>query len=118
MLASVPETRPRRPFAVALVVLALAPAALVLAVFATATGASLPVLPWTLLLLVAGGQLGPLSLLALCVLGACAAGALRLALRPPAQDAAPAPAQSVRGPLGYAGPGSLGGTDSAMRVRR
>ncbi|MDX6639671.1 MAG: hypothetical protein QOF12_682 [Solirubrobacteraceae bacterium] len=118
MLATVPETRPRRPIAVALVVLALAPAALVLAVFAAATGASLPVLPWTLLLLVAGGQLGPLSLLALCVLGACAVGALRLALRPPAQDAAPASAQSVRGPLGYAGPGSLGGTDSAMRVRR
>jgi hypothetical protein len=118
MLVTVPEARVRRRFALVLVLGALAPVVLVVGVFASAIGASAAQLPWSLLLLVAGGQVGLLALLVLCTLGSCTVGALRLALMPGAEDRAPAPTQSVRGPMGYAGPGSLGGTDSAMRLRR
>jgi hypothetical protein len=90
------------------------PAALVLAVYASAVGASLVQLPWSLMLLVAGGQVGWLALLALCLLGACAVAAFRLALLPGTLEAPPPAAQSIRGPMGYAGPGSLGGTESGF----
>lgn len=114
MLAAVPEVRLRRGSALALVLTALLPAALVLAVFANAIGASPAELPWALMLLVAGGQVGVLSLLAMAATGACAVGAFRLALLPAAGEAPPALGESVRGPMGYAGPGSLGGTDSGF----
>ncbi|MCW2992394.1 MAG: hypothetical protein JWM73_2988, partial [Solirubrobacterales bacterium] len=80
MLAAVPEVRLRPVPALALVLVALLPAALVLAVYANAIGASPAQLPWSLLLLVAGGQVGALSLLVLCATAACAIGAFRLAL--------------------------------------
>lgn len=114
MLAAVPEVRLRRGPALALVLLALAPAALVLAVYAVAIGASPLELPWALLLLVAGGQVGLLALAAISLIAACAVGAFRLALLPAAGEAPPAATTSVRGPLGYAGPGSLGGTESGF----
>ncbi len=119
MLASVPEVRLGRAPALALVLAALIPGALVLAVFGSSVGASVGQLPWTLLLLVAGGQVGPLALLVLCALGACAVGAFRLALMPPIGERPPVAAESVLGPMGYAGPGSLGGTESGFgRARR
>jgi hypothetical protein len=114
MLAAVPEVRLRRLPALALVLAALLPAALVLAVFAHAIGASPTELPWALLLLVAGGQVGLLSLLVLSIAAGCAVGAFRLALLPAPGEAPPDPAASVRGPMGYAGPGSLGGTESGF----
>jgi hypothetical protein len=71
---------------------------------------------------VAGGHVGVLSLLALCALAACTVAAGRLALRGFAGDdgvRGPGPGgSSIRGPLTYAGPGSLGGTDSGMRPRQ
>lgn len=117
MLVALPEQRLPRPLGPLLVLGALVPFVVVLAVFAAAVGASVLQLPWSLLLLVAGGQLGVLSLVAYCVAAACGVGALRLAWRRRADRPEPATA-SVRGPMGYAGPGSLGGTDSAMRARR
>ncbi|MEJ7783249.1 MAG: hypothetical protein WKF96_00505 [Solirubrobacteraceae bacterium] len=114
MLAAAPEVRWGRASALAMVLVALLPAALVLAVYANAIGASPAQLPWALLLLVAGGQVGVLALLAICALGACAVGAFRLALLPASGEAPPASAESVRGPMGYAGPGSLGGTESGF----
>jgi hypothetical protein len=76
-------------------------------------GATLAQLPWSLLLLVAGGQVGIPALLVLAVLAACALGAFRLALLPTTGEVPPA-TDSVRGPMGYAGPGSLGGTESGF----
>src|SRR5262249_7627673 len=117
MLAAVPELRLRRVAAVAVVLAALVPAALVLAVFAHATGAPGLPLPWAPVLL---GPRGPgrfATLGAVSLIGACALGAWRLALLPAEEDAMPLPS-SVRGPLGYAGPGSLGGTESGFGSRR
>lgn len=118
LVATVPEVRLPRWAAALLVLLALVPAGLVLGVFASATGASVLQLPWLLLLLVAGGGVGPAALAAICVLGASAVGAWRLAMLPREEEALPAGTASVRGPLGYAGPGSLGGTESGFGSRR
>jgi hypothetical protein len=73
---------------------------------------------WYLLLLVTGGAVGLGTTLIGCVLagtfGAAleAAGAIR---EQPAPPAPPRPRQPVYGPGAHAGPGSLGGTESALR---
>jgi hypothetical protein len=113
----VPALPLRRLWAVLLTLVALTPVAWVLWTYGSALGLGPGELPWSLTLLVAGGQVSPLALAALCGIAGCAVAALRLALRP-APDEPARPARSVLGPQGYAGPGSLGGTDSAMRLRR
>jgi hypothetical protein len=60
----------------------------------------------------AGGTPPLLASLGWCV--ACGAGAAAL-LRAVRRDRAPDQAITVRGPVSYAGPGSLGGVDSARR---
>jgi hypothetical protein len=59
---------------------------------------------------------GPFGWVAWSLVVACLVAAVALALRPKPAPAAPGePRVTVRGPLSYAGPGSLGGTDSALR---
>ncbi|MGZ4269593.1 MAG: M28 family peptidase [Solirubrobacteraceae bacterium] len=112
-----PGVRLRRAVALLLVVLSALPIALLLAGLADLLGFGVLDACWAVVLWVAGGVVGPLGWLFWSVLAACLLAALLLALRP----AAPAPErrvperQSVRGPAGYAGPGSLGGTKSALR---
>lgn len=120
LLVPAPEVRLRRLAAAALTLGALVPAAVVLAVYAHAVGASATQLPWSLLLLVGGGQVGLLALLALCVLAACAVGAVRLALRPPEHEAPAVPARSIFGPVGFTPADRLGShrTESSVRLRR
>jgi hypothetical protein len=72
---------------------------------------------WSVVLLVAGGTVGPVGVLGGSALLACGIGAATLAAakreaEPPAQEARPV---TIRGPVGYAGPGSLGGTESTIR---
>jgi hypothetical protein len=71
-------------------------------------------LTWTVVLMVAGGALSPGGL----VLGSVVAGCFLAATRILLISRAPLPGErlevTVRGPLSYAGPGSLGGTDSAL----
>jgi len=71
---------------------------------------------WYLLLLVTGGQVGLLPALAGCVLLGLLGSILAVVIargRSPEGGEERRPA--VRGPRGYAGPGSLGGTESALR---
>jgi hypothetical protein len=68
-------------------------------------------------LLLAGGTAGVLGALVWCALLACGVGALLVAvckrrIEPPEE---PQGSVTIRGPLTYAGPGSLGGTESAIR---
>jgi hypothetical protein len=73
---------------------------------------------WYLLLLVLGGQVGLGSVLVAALFTAVFGSVVAIARRPgDAAGSAPgAPlAPKTRGPLSYAGPGSLGGTDSALR---
>jgi hypothetical protein len=70
---------------------------------------------WTGLLLVAGGGLGIATLLEWSIVAGCAVSVGLIATRA-AREGAPEPAPvTVRGPITYAGPGSLGGTKSALR---
>ncbi len=70
---------------------------------------------WYLLLLVLGGQVGPASVVVGAVFVAVFGSVVAIVRRPtPGGDAAAAP-PTTRGPLSYAGPGSLGGTESALR---
>jgi hypothetical protein len=71
---------------------------------------------WYLFLLVTGGQVDLLSAMIGCVLLGALASTVEILLArgrqaEPVADAGPA----LRGPGGYAGPGSLGGTESALR---
>jgi hypothetical protein len=49
------------------------------------------------------------------LLAGCAVAAVMIVLRPPPTASAGPEDVTVRGPLTYAGPGSLGGTESALR---
>jgi hypothetical protein len=68
---------------------------------------------WYLLLLLVGGQVGvPTALVGCLLLGLLTAVVGVARGRPdPERDVGP----TLRGPAGYAGPGSLGGTESALR---
>jgi hypothetical protein len=118
-----PELRLRRGPALALVAAGLVPLGLVALSFAGQLGAGLGATAWWLTLLVAGGHTGLTSWLACSAFAACTALALMIAWRsrgagaraPDDGDAAGAGRPTVRGPAGYAGPGSLGGTESALR---
>jgi hypothetical protein len=116
LLILAPGVRLRRGASIALLVAGLLP----LAGLALADARSLGLGPldsaWMALLLVAGGHVGVWTWLLWSLFLAVAAGVAAIALRaPPPDDPADAPDVTVRGPLTYAGPGSLGGTESALR---
>ena len=114
-----PEVRLRRPVALAIAVLAALPPALLLLAIARQLDFGGVDSAWAVLLWVAGGVVGPLGWLLWSAVGACLLAGLLLALRPgepvPERGRAADERPSVRGPGGYVGPGSLGGTESALR---
>ena len=73
-------------------------------------------LVWLAVLITAGGHVSPLAALFLSVLAGCFVGVVAVVRtrRRIVQNAAPDPIRT-RGPIGYAGPGSLGGTESALK---
>jgi hypothetical protein len=114
-----PELRPRPLAAIALVAIALLPLVLLVAFYAHELGLGPGELAWTAVLLFAGGHIGvPGAILWSLALG-CAAATARLALTPGApplgRGTGDRRENTIRGPLSYAGPGSLGGTESALR---
>jgi len=114
-----PELRPRPPIALALVAVGLLPLALLVSFYAHQLGFGPGRLAWATVLLCAGGSVGVLAVLLWSLSLGCAVAAALVALEPPAY--APRPRAGgpdrvrIRGPLSYAGPGSLGGTESALR---
>ena len=119
LLLAAPELRPRRIGALALLAGALLPFVLLVAFYAHQLGMGPGSLAWTAMQLLAGGHVG-LGASALWSLAfGCAAAAALLALRAPQVPHGPRAADGVevtiRGPMSYAGPGSLGGTESALR---
>jgi len=111
-----PEVRLRRGLAVGLVVVAAAPFLLVDLSIAGQLGLSPADFGWFCLLLVAGGVIGPLGWAIWSLVLACLVAALLVALRSrPSVAPKETPEITVRGPVSYAGPGSLGGTESALR---
>lgn len=105
----------RLPVAVRILLLALglAPVALLALYFAFTFGLGPVGFVWTGVLMLAGGGLSILGAIEWSVLAGCAISVVVIALR--AQTAPQEVPVTVRGPVSYAGPGSLGGTESALR---
>ncbi len=113
------EQRPPRALTLTLVAVGLVPLALLLAFYADQLALGPGQLAWMGVLALAGGHVGFGSALLWSVAFGCAAAALVLAgaeMRAPALEQAAGETEvTIRGPLTYAGPGSLGGTESALR---
>jgi hypothetical protein len=119
LLLAAPELRPRRPLGLVLVVLGLLPLVALVVFYAHQLALGAGGTAWMALLLVAGGHVRLLGVLLWSVAFGCTAAAALLAgrsLQP--EPGVPVPGGrevTIRGPLSYAGPGSLGGTRSALR---
>jgi len=71
--------------------------------------------PWRILLLIVDGQIPFGIVIPICVLIGALVASIAAARAAPRETR---PAEiTVRGPIGYAGPGSLGGTESALPKR-
>ena len=118
LLLAAPELRPRRALAIGLLVLALLPLILLVVFYARQLGMGPGEVAWSAVLLVAGGHIGLGSALLWSIGFGCAAAAtllVVLAPAPPGPQNADGVEVTIRGPMSYAGPGSLGGTESALR---
>jgi hypothetical protein len=115
LFALAPDLRMPRALRLSVVGLGIVPVAIVAFALARSLGLGGIDAAWQLVVLTAGGHISPLSLLLWSILGGCAVGALLVAssgCAPADDDEIPI---TVRGPKTYAGPGSLGGTESALR---
>lgn len=119
LLIASPELRPRPLAGLALVLVALLPLALLLAFYADQLGLGPARVAWMTVLLLAGGHVGaPAALLWSVALG-CAAAVVMLVFTAGTSTSSTNDDDmeqiTIRGPRSYAGPGSLGGTQSALR---
>jgi hypothetical protein len=110
-----PEIRLRAPAAVMLLLLGLVPAALVILYYAGQFNLGPLGVVWTGVLLIAGGGVAVATLLEWSIFAGCAVSVAVIAVRAARERAPEAAPVTVRGPVTYAGPGSLGGTKSALR---
>jgi hypothetical protein len=119
LLIASPELRPRRPVALGLVVIGLIPLALTAAFYAEELGIGPGRLLSAAVLALAGGHVGAPGALLWSLAFGCAAATALIAMGSGAssfeRDEDEDLQVTIRGPLSYAGPGSLGGTASALR---
>ncbi|HEX4564881.1 MAG TPA: M28 family peptidase [Solirubrobacteraceae bacterium] len=111
LVLAAPELRPRPPAALAIVALAVLPVALLAAFFAHHLALGPGQTAWMAVSLVAGGVVGVPAALVWSAAAGCAVAGVLVALTPPpsasrASDDEPI-GITIRGPLTYAGPGSL-----------
>jgi hypothetical protein len=117
LLALLTRARPRRRVRLALIGLGALPLLVVSAYYLIALSLDPLSGAWYLLLLVTGHSVGLVTALLGCVLLGVLGASIELARRspgPPQEESRPA-GPAVYGPGAYAGPGSLGGTKSALR---
>lgn len=110
-----PDVRPRAAVLFALLAIGLAPPVLMILYYEVTLGLSPVEVVWGGTLLLAGGQLGVVAAIEWSIVLGCVASVILIALQ---QARAQRPEDlpvTVRGPITYAGPGSLGGTESALR---
>jgi hypothetical protein len=115
LVALLPDVRVPTPVRFALLALGLVPVGLLIVYYSVTLGFGPIQALWGATLLVAGHVVSPLAALAWSVFLGCAvtAGGVVVAIaRLPRPEQVPV---TVRGPATYAGPGSLGGTKSALR---
>jgi hypothetical protein len=110
-----PDVRLPTPAAIALLLAGLALPLVVALDYASTLGLGPIQALWSWALLLAGGGVGLSVAIEWSIALGCAIGVAAIVLRA-AREPRPAPVPvTVRGPVTYAGPGSLGGTDSALR---
>ncbi len=110
-----PDLRVPAAVRIGLIAAGLVPVALVVLYYANRFGYGPVDVIWQAMLLVAGHGVGPLAVLESSVVLGCVASAAVLAVLAVCRPR-PAPVTvTVRGPVTYAGPGSLGGTKSTLR---
>jgi hypothetical protein len=115
-LVALTRKHERRPSLGALyLVLSLLPLAAAAGLVCSALHTEPFALVWTAVMLVAGGGLSPGGLLLASLTAGSFVAAATLLLRHGGLGPDDRVEVTVRGPLSYAGPGSLGGTDSALR---
>jgi hypothetical protein len=110
-----PEVRLRRGVALVLLAIGMAPPVLAAVYYALSVGLSPLQAIWNGMLMLAGGAVGPVAALEWSIVIGCALSSLLIVLRSSRQPALKEAPITVRGPVTYAGPGSLGGTESALR---
>ncbi len=115
MWAVAPEVRPTRAVIVLLALAGIAAPAAAVVYSAAALGVGPLGLVWSFTTLLAGGTIGPLAALELSIVMGCAVSFAVIAVAKARQPRATPIPVTVRGPITYAGPGSLGGTESALR---
>lgn len=112
-----PERRPAAPGAVLLFAAGLVPGVLAAVYYAAVLGLGAAPAAWNAVLMLAGGSVSVITAILWSIVLGCAIslGAMLVRIaRQPRADPDDVPI-TVRGPLTYAGPGSLGGTKSALR---
>lgn len=111
----VPDVRLPVPAAVVLLLAGLA-APIVVAVYYTLVFELGPVTSvWHWMLAIGGGVVSPLWVIEWSIVAGCAVGVVAIAVRAARRTEAAQTRITIRGPVTYAGPGSLGGTKSALR---
>ncbi|MDQ3770436.1 MAG: hypothetical protein M3370_13310, partial [Actinomycetota bacterium] len=117
LLAVTPDMRLPRPAGLVLLLAGLLPVGALVVYLALALQVGPLELGWTLLLWVAGGHLEAPAVALGSLLVGCAAAVTLIVMRGHPQHPGDESGSlaSVRGPISYAGPGSLGGTRSALR---
>jgi hypothetical protein len=110
-----PQVRLRAPVLLLLFLAGLAPPVLVVLYYSHTLGFGPVAVAWDGVLLMAGGDIGVLAALEWCVVLGCVASVAVIAVRAARSDHPEQTPVTVRGPITYAGPGSLGGTESALR---
>ena len=106
-----------RPVVALFVLVGLAPPVIVILYYSQSLGLSPLQTVWNGVLLIAGGYIGLLAAVQWSVVLGCLVSVISIAARRPRLHRS-RPEQTpvtVRGPASYAGPGSLGGTESALR---
>lgn len=112
-----PEVRMPRAVAAVLMLAGFAPPVLVALYYGRTLGLGPVDAAWTGVLMIAGGYVGLMTALLWSLVLGCFASAISIAIRRPRPDRPQREEVpiTVRGPISYAGPGSLGGTKSALR---
>jgi hypothetical protein len=110
-----PDMRVPVPLRLVLIAIGIAPAVLVVAYYANELGYGPINVVWEMVLLLAGHGVSIVAALEWSIVLGCLLSAVTLSLLA-ARGSRPVPVPvTVRGPVTYAGPGSLGGTKSALR---
>jgi len=110
-----PDVRLRPPLTVLLLALGLVPPVLLVVYYAKTLALSPVGVVWNGLLLLVGGHVTLLAGIEWSVMLGCLASVLVIAVQGQREPRAEDLPITVRGPITYAGPGSLGGTESAFR---